>query len=143
MAEALLTRLRSEKFNAFSAGSMPKGEIHPKTVELLEKNNFNIQGFRSKSWDEFTGTNAPEIDFVITVCSNAAKEACPIFPGKPMSAHWDIDDPARELGNEEKQESEFLKAFMELEQRIQRFTNLPTEKLDKVALHENLKKMSD
>ena len=143
MAEALLKRWGKQKFNAFSAGSKPKGEIHPKTIEMLEKNNFKSEGFRSKSWDEFTGPDAPEIDFVITVCSNAANETCPIFPGEPQSTHWDIDDPAREVDSEEKQGSEFLKAFMELEQRIKMFTNLPIEKLDKMALHEQLKKMSD
>ena len=143
MAEALLKRWGNEKFIAFSAGSKPKGEIHPKTIEMLEKNNLDIQNIRSKSWDEFTDYDAPEIDFVITVCSNAANETCPIFPGNPLSVHWDIDDPARECGSEEKQDSEFLRVFMELKQRIQKFTNLATEELDMMALHEYLKKTSD
>ncbi len=143
MAEALLRRWGNENINAFSAGSKPKGVIHPKTIEMLERNNFNIKGFRSKSWDEFTGPDAPEIDFIITVCSNAANETCPIFPGEPVSVHWNIDDPALELESEDKQGSAFLKAFMELEQRIQIFTNLPIQKLDKMALLEQLKKMPD
>ena len=143
MAEALLKRWGNEKFIAFSAGSKPKGEIHPKTIEMLEKNNLDIQNIRSKSWDEFTDYDAPEIDFVITVCSNAANETCPVFPGKPLSVHWDIDDPARECGSEEKQDNEFLRVFMELEQRIQKFTNLATEELDMMSLHEYLKKTSD
>jgi len=143
MAEALLKRWGNEKFIAFSAGSKPKGEIHPKTIEMLEKNNLDNHDFQSKSWDEFTDYDAPEIDFVITVCSNAANETCPVFPGKPLSVHWDIDDPARECGSEEKQDNEFLRVFMELEQRIQKFTNLATEELDMMSLHEYLKKTSD
>jgi protein-tyrosine-phosphatase len=143
MAEALLKRWGSDKFNAFSAGSKPKGEIHPKTIEILEKNDFSIEGLRSKSWEEFTGLDAPRIDFVITVCSNAANETCPIFPGEPVSSHWNIDDPARELDSAEKQDREFLKAFMTLEQRIQKFTNPAAKKLDKATLTEELKEMSD
>ena len=143
MAEALLKRWGSEKFIAFSAGSKPKGEIHPKTIGILGNNNLDIQNFRSKSWDEFTDYDAPEIDFVITVCSNAANETCPIFPGNPLSVHWNIDDPARECDSEEKQDSEFLRVFMELEQRIQKFTNLATDDLDMMALHDFLKKTSD
>ena len=113
------------------------------TLETLKKNNFDINGYRSKSWQEFTGTNSPEIDFIITVCSNAANEACPIIPGKPVTAHWDIDDPARKFESEEAQRHAFLKAFLELDRRIQLFTKLPLDKLDKRSLHENLKKMSD
>ncbi len=143
LSEALLTRWGEGRFNAFSAGSKPKGEVHPKTIEILNKNNFNTDGYRSKSWDEFTGNNAPEIDFIITVCSNAANETCPIIPGNPASAHWDIADPAREFDSEEEQDKEFLKVFMELDRRIQLLTNIPTEKLDKMALHEHIHKISD
>jgi len=143
MAEALLNRWGKQNFNAFSAGSKPKGEIHLKTIEILEYNNFKCDGFRSKSWQEFTSTDTPRIDFIITVCSNAANDSCPIFPGAPLLAHWYIDDPSRELDSEVKQVNEFLKTFVELEQRIQNFTYLPIEKLDKMALHEQLIQMSD
>ncbi len=143
LSEALLNRWGKGKFKAYSAGSKPKGEVHPKTLEILRKNSFNTDGFRSKSWDEFTGDDAPEMDFIITVCSNAANETCPIIPGNPASAHWDIADPAREFDNEEEQDKEFLKAFMELDQRIQLLIDLPSEKLDKIALHEHIHKISD
>lgn len=143
LSEALLNRWGKGKFKAYSAGSKPKGKVHPKTIEILNKNNFITENFRSKSWDEFTGDDAPEIDFIITVCSNAANETCPVIPGSPASAHWNIDDPAREFDTEEQQDREFLKVFMELDQRIQILTNLPYEKLDKMALHEHLQKTSD
>jgi protein-tyrosine-phosphatase len=143
LSEALLNRWGKGKFKAFSAGSKPKGQVHPKTIEILNKNNFDTEGYRSKSWDEFTSDDAPIIDFIITVCSNAANETCPIIPGNPATAHWDIADPAREFNTEEQQDKEFLKVFLELEQRIQLLTNLPSEKLDKLALHEHLQKSSD
>jgi protein-tyrosine-phosphatase len=143
MAEALLKRWGSDKFNAYSAGSKPKGKIHPKTLETLDKNNFNTEGLHSKSWDVFTEKDSPDIDFVITVCSNAANETCPIIPGSPISGHWDINDPAKDYETEEQQDNEFHKAFLELEQRMQLFINLPAEKLGQIALHEHLQKMSD
>lgn len=142
MAEALLSRWSHGNFTAYSAGSKPKGQVHPMTLEILKKNNFNIDGFRSKSWEEYTGPDSPEIDFIITVCSNAANEACPVIPGKPVTAHWDIDDPAREFESGEAQENAFLKAYRELERRIQKFTQLPLDKLDKITLQEHLKKLS-
>ncbi|MBL1143107.1 MAG: arsenate reductase ArsC [Proteobacteria bacterium] len=143
LAEALMNRWGKGKFKAYSAGSNPKGEIHPKTIEILNKNHFNTTGCRSKSWDEFTGADAPEIDFIITVCSSAANETCPIIPGNPASAHWDIADPARQFDSEEDQDKAFLTAFMELDQRIQLLIDLPSEKLDKIALHEHIHKISD
>ena len=143
MSEALLSRWGNNKFNAYSAGSQPKGEVHPKTIETLKKNNFITDHFRSKSWDEFTGPDAPMIDFVITVCSNAANETCPVFPGSPFTAHWNLDDPAREFESEKEQDREFLNIFMELDRRIQTLTNLPDEKLDKMSLQEHLQKTSD
>jgi arsenate reductase (thioredoxin) len=143
LSEALLNRWGKEKFIAYSAGSNPKGDVHPKTIDILKKNNFETDSFRSKSWDEFTNPDAPHIDFVITVCSNAANEACPVFPGNPVSAHWNIADPAREFEKEEDQDREFIRVFMELEQRIQLLTNLPQDKLDKMAIHEHLHKTSD
>ena len=143
MSEALLSRWGNNKFNAYSAGSQPKGEVHPKTIETLKKNNFITDHFRSKSWDEFTGADAVSIDFVITVCSNAANESCPVFSGSPFSAHWNIDDPAREFDSDEEQNREFQKIFMELDHRIQILTNLSNESLDKMTLQEHLKNTSD
>lgn len=143
MAEALLARWGQDHFTAFSAGSKPKGEVHPLSLKTLKKNNFNIDGLRSKGWDEYTGPGSPEFDFIITVCSNAANETCPIIPGEPLTAHWDIDDPARSFDTEEKQRDAFTKAFLELDRRIQLFTQLPIETLDKIALHEHLQKTSD
>lgn len=143
MAEALLARWGRDHFKAFSAGSQPKGKVHPLTLETLEKNNFKTDGFRSKSWDEFCEQGPIEIDFIITVCSNAANETCPVIPGEPLTAHWDIDDPAREFESEKEQRRAFDKAFLEIDRRIQLFTQLPIEKLDKMALHEHLQKSSD
>lgn len=143
MSEALLMRWGNERFNAFSAGSQPKGKIHPKTVETLETNNFNTSEFRSKSWDEFSKTNSPTMDIVITVCSNAANESCPVFPGAPISIHWDIDDPARDFDTEEEQNDEFKKIFNEIEERIKNFTHLTLEKMNKPTQQENLSKFSD
>lgn len=143
MAEALLNRCGNNKFNAFSASSRPKGKIHPETIAVLEKNNLDGQGFRSKSWDEFTGPDASEIDLVITVCSNTANETCPVFPVMPLSAHWDIDDPAREFDSEEKQNSAFQRVFKKIELRIQSLTSLFDDDVDKSALHERLQQLSD
>jgi protein-tyrosine-phosphatase len=143
MAEALLTRWGHGNFIAFSAGSKPKGQVHPKTLETLEKNNFNIDGLRSKSWEEYTNADSPEIDFIISVCSNAANETCPIIPGEPLTAHWDIDDPAREYDSKEKQNSEFQRVFKEIELRIQSLTSLLDDNLDKSALHKRLQHLSD
>lgn len=143
ISEAVLRRWGKRKFNAYSAGSQPTGKVHPKTIDILKKNNFNTDNFRSKSWDEFSGPNAPEIDFVITVCSNAANESCPVFPGHPFTAHWNLDDPAREFEYEEEQTSAFLKTFMEIEQRIQTLTNLAEEKFNTQSLREHLQNTSD
>jgi arsenate reductase len=142
MAEALLAQLGHEKFNAFSAGSKPKGEIHPKSIETLNKNNLNTAGFRSKSWDEFTLPDTPEIDIVITVCSNAANESCPVFPGNPLSTHWDLDDPAREFNSEEEQDREFLKIFKKLQELIQKITKLDIENSERDVLNEDLNEIS-
>lgn len=124
--------LSGEKFNAFSAGSKPKGQIHPKSIATLNYNNLNTLGYRSKSWDDFTKPDAPVINIVITVCSNAANESCPVFPGNPVSAHWNINDPARDFETNEGQDKEFLNVYMELEQRINHLVTLPTENMDKL-----------
>jgi len=143
MAEALLNRWGKDRFNSFSAGSQPKGKVHPKTLEILEKNNFDTVGFESKSWDKFTENEAPNMDIVITVCSNAANETCPIFPGKPLSIHWDLDDPAREFSSENEQDDEFKKIFNQIEQRIKTFVALMIEKMDENNIEGELKEISD
>ncbi len=143
MAEALLKRWGKNKFNSYSAGSQPKGKVHPKTLETLKKNDFDTLGFESKSWDKFSEIDSPDMDIVITVCSNAANEICPIFPGKPLSLHWNIDDPAREFSSEKDQEDEFAKIFIEIEQRIKSFINIPIEKMEKNIFEDKLNEMSD
>jgi len=143
MAEALLKRWGKNKFNSYSAGSQPKGKVHPKTLETLKKNDFDTVGFDSKSWDKLTEIDSPEMDIVITVCSNAANELCPIFPGKPFSLHWDIDDPARKFSSEKDQDDEFARIFNEIEQRIKIFTNLMIENKDKNIFEDKLNEMSD
>lgn len=138
MAEALLGRWGKGKFNAFSAGSFPKGRVHPAALKILKRYNFNTGDFRSKSWEEFTGPDAPRLDFVFTVCDRAAKEACPIWPGQPMTAHWGIADPDREYDSEEEEMHGFMKAYLELDCRIKIFNSLPISGLDKLSLQNRL-----
>jgi len=143
MAEALLRHCGDDKLNAFSAGSQPKDQPHLKTIEVLHKNKLNSANFRSKSWNEFSRANSPKIDIVITVCSNAANETCPIFPGTPISLHWDINDPAHNFDSDEKQTREFQTVFNELKQRIQKLSEELDNANDKTALRVRLKKLSD
>jgi protein-tyrosine-phosphatase len=138
MAEAILQRWGLGKFRAYSAGSMPKGQVNPMAIEILKLNNYATEQFRSKSWEEFSGPDAPHMDFVITVCDRAAREVCPVWPGQPMSAHWGIEDPDRPDLPEEKQRKLFKKAYLELDHRIKIFTSLPMEKLDSLALQRHL-----
>jgi protein-tyrosine-phosphatase len=133
LAESLLNHWGRGRFRAFSAGSFPKGKVHPLALELLEWTNLPTAGLRSKSWDEFAAPGAPPIDFVITVCDSAAGEACPVWPGKPMTAHWGVADPAAVAGDAEKGAA-FRKALAELEARIKLFVNLPIDSLDRLAL---------
>ena len=143
MAEALLSRRGSPTFRAFSAGSKPKGQVHPMSLDTLGRNNFRTDHFRSKSWNEFTSPDSPKLDFIITVCSNAANETCPVIPGKPLNAHWDIDDPARSFNSDDEQQRAFETVFIELDRRIQLLVELPIDKMDKVVLQEHLREMSD
>ncbi len=136
MAEALLNRDGQGRFRAFSAGSRPRGEVHPVALELLERNNFETGGLRSKSWDEFAGPDAPPLDFVFTVCDNAAGEVCPVWPGQPMSAHWGIEDPAAVEG--EGQRAAFEKALRFLHNRISLLVSLPLDSIDKMSLVDKL-----
>lgn len=139
LAESLLNHWGHGRFRAFSAGSFPKGQVHPMAVELLKRTNLPTENLRSKSWDEFAASGAPELDFIFTVCDNAAGEVCPVWPGKPMSAHWGIADPAAVEGTGADQASAFRKAFRELETRIKLFANLPIASLDQIKLQERLR----
>lgn len=138
MAEAILQRFGGGKFNAFSAGSMPKGAVHPEALALLTRLNFNTSTFRSKSWDEFATSGAPALDFVFTVCDNAAGEVCPIWPGQPMTAHWGIPDPAAAEGSSVEIARAFANAYGALQNRIAIFVNLPFESLDRLSLQARL-----
>jgi arsenate reductase (thioredoxin) len=126
-------------FHAYSAGSFPKGQVHPLALDLLNRMNLPVEGFRSKSWDEFAAPGAPPIDFIFTVCDNAAGEVCPVWPGKPMTAHWGIADPAAVEGTDADKAFAFRKALKELETRIRLFTILPIESLDGMTLQAKLR----
>jgi len=139
LAESLLNTLGHGRFRAFSAGSFPKGQVHPMAIELLERTNLPTENLRSKSWEEFAASGAPELDFIFTVCDNAAGEVCPVWPGKPMTAHWGIADSAAVEGTDVGKASAFRKAFKELETRIKLFTNLPFASLDQIKLQERLR----
>lgn len=141
MAEAILSREGRGRFNAFSAGSQPKGEVHPFTLHLLDQLNYDISRFRSKSWEEFSGPDAPPLDFVFTVCDNAANEVCPVWPGQPMTANWGVPDPAAVEGSEPVQNAAFFDSYRMLSNRISLFTNLPLEGLDKVNLQSRLRQI--
>jgi len=137
LGEVLFNTMGKGKFIAHSAGSKPAGRVNPGALELLQQQGHSIEELRSKSWDEFAAPGAPEIDFIFTVCDNAAGETCPIWPGKPATAHWGIPDPAHVEGNEA-QRAAFKTAYAQLSRRIQLFMNLPIEKLDKLTLKEKL-----
>jgi arsenate reductase len=139
LAESLLNSLGKGRFRGFSAGSFPKGKVHPLALELVKRMGLPSDGLRSKSWDEFAAPGAPSIDFIFTVCDNAAGEVCPIWPGKPMTAHWGIADPAAVEGSDADKAFAFRKAFKEMETRIKRFIALPIESLDALTLREKLR----
>jgi arsenate reductase len=141
LAESLLNHWGGGKFRGFSAGSFPKGQVHPRAIELLQRMNLPAVGFRSKSWDEFAASRAPPIDFIFTVCDNAAGEVCPVWPGKPMTAHWGIADPAAVEGTEADKAFAFRKALKELETRIKLFKNLPIDSLDRMTLQSRLREI--
>jgi arsenate reductase len=138
LGEKLIERWGQGRFRGFSAGSHPKGAIHPLTLEILRRNNYQTDGLRSKDWGEFTAADAPAMDFVFTVCDQAAAETCPIWPGQPMTAHWGVPDPARAEGDEVARMMAFRTALRELENRIKIFVNLPIESLDRLRLQERL-----
>ncbi|HRP23869.1 arsenate reductase ArsC [Thauera sp.] len=133
-AEAILNEEGRGRFRAWSAGSEPKGEVHPRALELLEKMSYPTAELRSKSWDEFAGGEAPEMDFVITVCDKAAREVCPVWPGQPMTAHWGVPDPVVVEGSATERHLAFVDAYRMLRNRIAVFVNLPIASLDRLSL---------
>ena len=139
LAEAILNKDGGEKFRAFSAGSQPKGEVNPHALELLRASGDDVSGLRSKSWTEFARPGAPKLDFVFTVCDNAAGEACPLWPGQPMTAHWGVPDPADAGGSAAEIAFAFKDAYRMLKRRIDLFSALPIAKLDPLALTARLK----
>ena len=138
MAECLLNRLGNKRFNAYSAGSMPNGEVHPMALQVLKRQNYIVDSLRSKSWDEFSGEDAPELNFVFTLCDNAKNEVCPVWPGQPMTAHWGLPDPAAFNGSETEQMVAFNEAMRMLTNRIDIFISLPMESLDRLTLQKRL-----
>ena len=138
LAEALMNRVGHGRFRAYSAGSFPKPDVHPMTLEVLRAHGLSTEGLRSKSWDEFATADSPVMDFIFTVCDNAAGETCPIWPGHPMTAHWGIPDPAAVAGNAAEQHLAFAEAYRLLKNRIDLLMALPVESIDRLSLHQRL-----
>lgn len=138
IAEALIKQWGRDRFHGLSAGSHPKGAVHPIALQLLKKMNLPTEGLRSKSWDEFAAPGAPPLDFVFTVCDNAAGEVCPYWPGQPMTAHWGVPDPAAVEGSDTEKWLAFRDTFRMLDNRIKIFTSLPLESFDRMKLKERL-----
>jgi arsenate reductase (thioredoxin) len=143
MAEAILNKVGVGKFRGYSAGSHPKGRLHPEALRLLQSLGYDTSVFRSKSWSEFAGHDAPRLDFVFTVCDNAAGEACPFWPGQPMTAHWGIPDPAEAAGTPAEVALAFKDAYRMLNQRIGIFTSLPLRSLDQLTLQSKLREIGN
>lgn len=138
LAEAVMNRLGEGRFRGFSAGSRPKGAVHPLALRLLERHGHDISGLRSKSWDEFSGDGAPRMDFVFTLCDQAAAEECPFWPGQPATAHWGLPDPVAATGNEAERTLAFADTYRTLSTRLSIFANLPLDTLDRLALRDRL-----
>ena len=141
LAECILNREGRGRFHAFSAGSHPKGQVHPFALDLLKKMNHPTAGLRSKSWDEFATPGAPALDFVFTVCDNAASEVCPFWPGQPMTAHWGVPDPAAAEGSDAERHLAFADAYRMLSNRISVFTSLPLRSIDRLTLQRRLEEI--
>ncbi|RTL00497.1 MAG: arsenate reductase ArsC [Neisseriaceae bacterium] len=141
IAETLMNELGGGHFKAFSAGSHPRGEVHPLTLELLDSQGYETKGLRSKSWDEFAAPDAPQMDFVFTVCDQAAGEMCPVWPGQPITAHWGFNDPAAAEGDKEEQMKVFRQVQTQMATRIRLFLSLPLEKIDRMSLQTQLRDM--
>lgn len=140
-AESVLNKLGGGRFRGFSAGSFPRGEVHPIALQLLEKSHFPTAGLKSKSWDVFAQVDAPHMHFVITVCDQAAGEVCPTWPGQPMTAHWGFEDPVTVEGSEDVRIRAFQKALYQISNRIAILLSLPMEKLDRIALQERVREI--
>ncbi|MEK9968501.1 MAG: arsenate reductase ArsC [Ferrovibrio sp.] len=138
LGEALMNEIGKGRFRGYSAGSFPKGEVHPMALDLLKTSGHDISGLRSKSWDEFSEPGAPQMDFIFTVCDNAANEVCPIWPGHPMTAHWGLPDPAAVVENEVEQRLAFADTYRMLGNRIRAFASLPIRALDEMTLQNRL-----
>ena len=139
LAEGILNELGQGRFRAYSAGSHPKGEVHPLALATLERLHMPTAGYRSKNWDEFAAPGAPELDFIFTVCDNAAGEVCPVWPGRPMSAHWGVPDPTAVEGTDEQKRKAFTDAALTLRRRIELFLSLPLQRLDAMSLQHELR----
>ena len=139
MAEAYLNEIGRGRFRAYSAGSHPGGKVNPFALELLRKNRISTVGARSKAWDEFAKPRAPHMDIIITVCDQAAGETCPVWPGRPLTAHWGVEDPAAVEGTDEEKHAAFMKAFTTLQKRIALLASLRLESLDRLATEQHLK----
>jgi protein-tyrosine-phosphatase len=138
IAEVLLNSIGANRFRAFSAGSHPRGEVNSFALDLLRKNRLSTEGLRSKSWDEFAVAGTPRLDFVFTVCDQAASEVCPVWPGQPMTAHWGMEDPAAVEGSDEEKRKAFFKTYNELYRRLSILASLPIDKLDRLSLQKRL-----
>lgn len=138
MAESILNLQGLGRFQAYSAGSQPAGQVHPMALDLLQRNHFPVENLRSKNWDEFAAADSPKMDFVLTVCDKAKAEVCPVWPGQPMSAHWGVPDPVLVEGDEETRRKAFADAFIVLSRRIALFANLPLDKLSRLSLQSEL-----
>ena len=143
LAESIINKLGKGRFRGFSAGSHPKGAVHPMSLELLERTGFSTAGLRSKSWDEFAQPDSPPLDFVFTVCDQAAGEACPYWPGQPISAHWGMPDPAAVEGSDEERRKAFAETMMILRRRIELFASLPLHKLDRLSLQKSVSEIGN
>ena len=143
MAEALVTTMGKGRFRGFSAGSKPGGKVNPFAIEQVKATGYPVDNLRSKSWDEFGTPGAPHMDFIITVCDNAAGEECPYWPGHPMTAHWGFEDPAAVEGTDEEKRAAFSKVFRQIMGRVNTFVNLPLKTLDKNVIQEEIKAIGD
>jgi protein-tyrosine-phosphatase len=143
MAEAIMNKEGAGRFQAFSAGSVPAGLVNPFVLELLKAKGCALEGLRSKSWDEFSGGSAPDFDFVFTVCDNAAAEVCPLWPGRPMTAHWGLRDPAAVTGSDADKRAAFAAAFDEIANRVRAFMKLPLDSLGQSALQREIEALGE
>ena len=139
MGEALFNTLGAGRFNAYSAGSHPSGKVNPFAIEQVRALGYPVEGLRSKSWDEFSGPGAPQMDFIVTVCDNVAGEVCPLWPGQPVTAHWRFPDPAAVEGTDEEKREAFARTLRQIRVRVQLFLSLPLETLDRMAIESRMK----